>query len=92
MIYASKESRRTEIAFLILSPAIFDSFPNLLYLDKSRAEISACKPNVKLFHLLGSSCTGIILPPCKQPLSLQNGPFLLEWTVIVNMLSSQKDE
>ena len=44
MIYASKESRRTEIAFLILSPAIFDSFSNLLYLDNSRAEISACNP------------------------------------------------
>ena len=55
MIYASKESRRTQIAFLILSSAIFNSFSKLLFLDNSRAEISASKPNVKLFHLLGSS-------------------------------------
>ena len=59
MIYASKESRRTQIAFLILSSAIFNSFSNLLYLDNSRAEISACKPNVKLFHLLGSSSPNV---------------------------------
>ena len=55
MIYVSKDSRRTQIAFLILSSVIFNPFSNLLYLDYSRAEISACKPNVKLFHLLGSS-------------------------------------
>ena len=54
MIYASKERRRTETAFLILSSTIFNS-SNLLYLDNSRADIFACKPNVKLFHILGSS-------------------------------------
>ena len=46
--------------FWILSSAIFNSFSNLLYLDNSQAEISACKPNV----------TRIFLPPCKQPLKI----------------------
>ena len=34
---------RAQIAFLFLSPAIFNSFSNILYLDTSRTEISACK-------------------------------------------------
>ena len=33
-----------------------------LYLDNSRAEISACKPNIKLFHLLGSSSLQVNSP------------------------------
>ena len=77
MIYASKESRRTQIAFLILSSAIFNSFSNLLYLDNSRAEISACKPNVKLFHLLGSSSLHVNSPIMYCNLSVLKLPTIL---------------
>ena len=77
MIYASKESKRTQIAFLILSSAIFNSFSNLLYLDNSRAEISACKPNVKLFHLLGSSSLHVNSPIMYCNISVLKLPTIL---------------
>ena len=82
MIYASKESRRTQIAFLILSSAIFNSFSNLLYLDNSRAEISACKRNVKLFHLLGSSSL-----PVNSPIMYCNLSVLKLPTILVLLLN-----
>ena len=50
----------------MLRYAIFNSFSNLLYLDNSRAETSACKPNVKLFHLLGSSSLHVNSPNSGQ--------------------------
>ena len=65
LINPSKESRGAQIAFLFLSRAIFNSVENLLFLGTTRTEISACKPNVKLFRLLGSSSLN-----AKSPLSL----------------------
>ena len=65
LINPSKESRGAQIAFLFLSRAIFNSVENLLFLGTTRTEISACKPNVKLFRLLGSSSFH-----AKTPLSL----------------------
>ena len=56
-----KQSKRAQIAFLFLSPAIFNSLSNLFSLGTTRTGISECKPNVKS---LGSSS-----PPCKQPLN-----------------------
>ena len=42
---------RHKVFLKIYTPA----FANLQYLGTTRTEIPACKPNVKLIHLLGSS-------------------------------------
>ena len=42
VINASKESKRAQITFLFLSPAIFNSLWNLLYLGTTWTKISAC--------------------------------------------------
>ena len=42
VINASKESKRAQITFLFLSPAIFNSLWNLLYLGTTQTKISAC--------------------------------------------------
>ena len=52
---ASKEKRRTQIAFFSFSPAIFHSSSILLFLGTTRTEISACKLIVNLLRLLESS-------------------------------------
>ena len=42
VINASKETKRAQITFLLLSPAIFNSLWNLLYLGTTWTKISAC--------------------------------------------------
>ena len=61
-INAGKESRRDKIAFLFLLPIILNSFSNLSYFGTTGTQISLSKPNVKLFHLLGSSSLQVNLP------------------------------
>ena len=53
-VNASKEGRRAKIVCLFLSPVIFNSFSNTVYLCSTRTKISACKPNVKLIRLAPS--------------------------------------
>ena len=50
-----KRTGMPQIAFSVFSPAIFNSFSNLVFLGITRTEIFAPKPNEKLFLLLGSS-------------------------------------
>ena len=76
LINPSKESRGAQIAFLFLSPAIFNSVENLLFLGTTRTEISACKPNVKLFGV-SIPCASYITCRCYSKSVLATGKFCL---------------